>query len=284
VKGDEIKNQNEIFYNCKSTYNSNLLKSAADWWRNWLKSKSTQQRFANTFGYGLEYVQQIFFQYEKILSQIKLEYVIDKTRPNAGWVRPLWKGGYDVPININCPSAMKLPKSEMETFLIHEIQHVLSTYHRFEHPLKDNFFKDFFDFYKDLLTGAFQSKPEGTGFELDKNGIPYKTLYKFLTSQGFKDNTIDTLIYRYFWRLRYDEEHLKNKNEIRSSLAELRLSLKLNPNQKITKELLINNTKEDAVDMFIGQWLFSKKPLSEFLNYYNSLAMGNPNTTDRNLA
>lgn len=284
LKGDEIKNQNEIYYNCKSKYNSTSLKSATDWWRNWLKSKSTQQRFANTFGYGLEYVEQIFFQYEKILSQIKMKYVIDKTKPNAGWVRPLWKSGYDIPININCHVAVKYPKSEMENFLIHEIQHVLSSYHRFEHPLQDNFFKDFFNFYKDLLIGTFQSDPKDREFELDTNSDTYKKLYKFLTSQGFKDDTIERLIYTYLWRIRYDKVHLKDSNEIRSSLAELRRILKLNPNQKITKELLINNAKEDAVNMTINQWLFSGKPLSEFLNYYNSLAMGNPNTTDRNLA
>jgi hypothetical protein len=67
-------------------------------------------------------------------------------------------------------------------------------------------------------------------------------------------------------------------------LAELRRVLKLNSNQKITKELLINNALNDTVDMFIHQWLFSGQPLSEFLNYYNSLAMGKPNDTDRNLA
>jgi hypothetical protein len=284
VKSAEIKSQNEIFYNCKSKYNSNLLKKAIDWWKNWLKSKSTQQRFANTFGYGLEYVEQIFFQYGKILDQIKMEYVIDKTKPNAGWVQPLWKSGYDVPITINCPAAMDLSNLQMETFLIHEIQHVLSSYHRFEHPLKDNFFKDFFNFYKDLLAGSLKSEPEVKEFKLDRNSTSYKTLYKFLASQGFKDDTIDPLLYTYFWRIRYDEEHLKDKNEIRSSLAELRRGLKLNPNQKITKELLINNALEDTVDIFIHQWLFSERPLSEFLNYYNSLAMGTPNTTDRNLA
>lgn len=284
VKGGEIKNQNEIYYNCKSIYNSTLLKSDTDWWRNWLKSKSTQQRFANTFGYGLEYVEQIFFQYEKILSQIKMEYVIDKTKPNPGWVRPLLKSGYDVPITINCHVALKLPKSEMENFMIHEIQHVLSSYHRFEHPLQDNFLKDFFNFYKDLLTGSLQSKPKDTEFTVDKNSDTYKALYKFLASQGFKDITIYELIYMYLWRLRYDEEHLKKSTEILSSLAELRRSLKLNPNQKITKELLINNAMVDAVIAFINQWLYSKKPLSEFLNYYNSLAMGKPNPTDRNLA
>jgi hypothetical protein len=271
---------------CKSKYNSNLLKKATDWWKNWLKSKSTQQRFANTFGYGLGYVEQIFFQYGKILDQIKMEYVFDKTTPNAGWVQPLWKSGYDIPIKINCPSAMNYnyQNLEIETFFIHEIQHVLSSYHRFEHPLQDNFFKDFFNFYKDLLTGGLKSEPEETEFKLDRNSTSYKTLYKFLTSQGFKDNTIDPLLYTYFWRLRYDEEHLKDRNEIRSSLAELRRGLKLNPNQKITKELLINNILDDTVDIFIHQWLFSGRPLSEFLNYYNSLAMGNPNTTNRNLA
>jgi hypothetical protein len=284
VKSAEIKSQNEIFYNCKSKYNSDLLKKATDWWKNWLKSKSTQQRFADTFGYGLGYVEQIFFQYVKILDQIKMEYVIDKTRSNAGWVSPKLKSGYNIPIIINCPAAMELSKTETDTFLIHEIQHVLSSYHRFEHPLKDNFFKDFFNFYKDLFTGMLKSEPEDKEFKLDRNSTSYKTLYKFLTSQGFKDDTIDPLLYTYFWRLRYDEDHLKKRNEIRSSLAELRRGLKLNPNQKITKELLINNALNDTVDMFIHQWLFSGQPLSEFLNYYNSLAMGNPNTTDKNLA
>ena len=135
-----------------------------------------------------------------------------------------------------------------------------------------------------MVSGVLQSEPEDTKFELDKNSDTYKKLYQFLTSQGFKDNTIERIIYLYLWRLRYDEHHLKDSNEIRSSLAELRKTLNLNPNQKITKELLINNAREDAVAMFINQWLYSGKPLSEFLNYYNSLAMGKPNTTDRNLA
>ena len=284
VKGDEIKKQNETYYYCKSNYNSDLLKSATDWWRNWLLSKSTQQRFANTFGYNLRSVEKIFIEYLKILNQIKFEYVIDNTKSNAGWVRPLWKSGFDTPIIINCGPANEYPKSERLNFIIHEIQHLLSAYHRFEHPSQDNFFKDFFDFYKDLVSGVFQSEPEDTKFELDKNSDTYKKLYQFLTSQGFKDNTIERIIYLYLWRLRYDEHHLKDLNEIRSSLAELRKTLNLNPNQKITKELLINNAREDAVTMFINQWLFSGKPLSEFLNYYNSLAMGKPNTTDRNLA
>jgi hypothetical protein len=269
---------------CKLAVNQTHLNSAIAWWKNWLKSKSTQQRFANTFGYGLEYVQQIFFQYGKILDQIKMEYTFDKTKDNAGWVRPLLKSGYNIAIVINCAWAMKYSESEKVNLLIHEIQHVLSSYHRFEHPLKDNFFKDFFNFYKDFFTGVLKSEPEGTEFKLDRNSTEYKTLYKFLTSQGFKDNTIYPLLHSYFWRLRNDEEHLKTPNEIRSSLAELRRVLKLNPNQKITKELLINKAEESAVNMFISQWLFSKKPLSEFLNYYNSLAMGKTNTTDRNLA
>lgn len=268
---------------CKEAFSDAKLKEATDWWKNWLNSKATQQRFANTFGYSLSYVQIIFFEYVKILDQIKLEYVFDKTLNNGAWVRPLWKSGYDIPININCPVAMKESSNEMVQTLIHEIQHVLSSYHKFEHPLQDNFFKDFFDFYKDLFVRALESDPDKE-FEIDQNSEPYKKLYKLMQSTGFKDVEIVYVLWTYFWRLRYDEEHLKSVNEIRSSLAEVRRFLKLKPEQRITKEMLINNSRSEDVEMFLAQWLYSGKSLTEFLNYYNSLAMANPGSVDRNLA
>ena len=69
-----------------------------------------------------------------------------------------------------------------------------------------------------------------------------------------------------------------------SSLSELRRSLNLRPDQRITTNMLNDNSSNDNVNVFICQWLFTKKKLNDFLNLSNSIAMGKPNTSDTNLA
>ena len=81
VKGAEVKKQNEIYYYCKTKYNSNLLKSAVDWWRKWLNNPSTKDRFAKSFKYDKSTVEEHFVEYNNILSQIPMEYVISD-KPN----------------------------------------------------------------------------------------------------------------------------------------------------------------------------------------------------------
>jgi hypothetical protein len=88
----------------------------------------------------------------------------------------------------------------------------------------------------------------------------------------------------YSFRLKNSIKHLKHPNEIMSTLSEVRSTLKLDPSQKITKEMIIKNYRKDDIMLFVCQWLHSGKTFDNFLNFSNSIAMGKPNTTDRNLA
>lgn len=276
VEGDEIKKQNEIFYRCKSKYNSDLLKKATDWWRNWLNHPSTKDRFAKSFKYDKSTVEKHFAEYNKILSQIPIEYVISDDIA-GGWVRPgLFINGYDVPININCRVANDYSENEALSLLIHEIQHILDDYHKF-HPYESNKFDDWV--IKKFLGDDTSGTPE-TNFQ---------RLKKFLMTQGFDENASSKISDTYLWRLKNDEVHLRNPNEVMSTLSEIRRFFKLKPDQKITKEMIINSVNgktniDSDLRIFLSQWIYSKKTLADFLNFSNSIAMGKPNTTDRNLA
>lgn len=276
VEGDEIKKQNEIFYRCKSKYNSDLLKKATDWWRNWLNHPSTKDRFAKSFKYDKSTVEKHFLEYNNILSQIPIEYVISDDIA-GGWVRPgLFINGYDVPININCRVANDYSENEALSLLIHEIQHILNDYHKF-HPYEFNKFDDWV--IKKFLGDDTSGTPE-TNFQ---------RLKKFLMTQGFDENASSKISDTYLWRLKNDEVHLRNPNEVMSTLSEIRRFFKLKPDQKITKEMIINSVNgktniDSDLRIFLSQWIYSKKTLADFLNFSNSIAMGKPNTTDRNLA
>jgi hypothetical protein len=276
LKGEEIKNQNEIFYRCKSKYNSNLLKEATDWWRKWLNDPSTKDRFAKSFKYDKSTVEKHFVEYNNILSQIPIEYVISD-KPNGGWVQPgVFINGYDVPININCRVANDYSENQALSLLIHEIQHILNDYHKF-YPYEFNSFDDWVS--RKFLGDDTSSTPETN----------VQVLKKFLMTQGFDENASSEISDSYLWRLKNDEVHLRHPNEVMSTLSEVRRYLKLKPSQKITKEMIINsvNGKTDIdsdLRLFLNQWIYSKKRLSDFLNFSNSIAMGKSNTTDRNLA
>lgn len=275
-KGDEIKKQNEIFYRCKSKYNSDLLKKATDWWRNWLNHPSTKDRFAKSFKYDKSTVEKHFAEYNKILSQIPIEHVIsDQTL--AGWVSPgIFNNGYDVPININCRVAVDFSENQALSLMIHEIQHILNDYHKF-YPYELNNFDDWVS--RKFLGDDTSGTPE-TNFQ---------RLKKFLMTQGFDENASSKISDTYLWGLKNDEVHLRHPNEVMSTLSEIRRYFKLKPDQKITKEMIINSVNgktniDSDLRIFLSQWIYSKKTLTDFLNFSNSIAMGKPNTTDRNLA
>jgi hypothetical protein len=278
VKGDEIKKQNEIFYHCKSKYNSNLLKKATDWWRKWLNNPSTKDRFAKSFKYDKSTVEKHFLEYNNILSQIPMEYVISD-KPNGGWVKiGPFKDGYNTPIVVNCRVAKGYDENEALTFMIHEVQHVLNDYHKF-HPYEDNIF-NFGDWVSDKFLGNDTSSTPKTNVQV---------LKKFLMTQGFNENASSEISKTYLWQIENDEIHLRHPNELMSTLSEVRRYLKLTPDQKITKEMLINVVNGQTyptfeIKTFLSQWLYSKKRLSDFLSHNNSIAMGKTNTTDRNLA
>jgi hypothetical protein len=253
--------QDERLYACKSHVNEDLLKQATDWWKTWLNNQATKNRFAKSFKYDNSTVEKHFAEYNKILSQIKMEYVFSDKR-NKAWVSPkFFSNGYNLPITINCSMSIDARRDDLNKLLIHEIQHILDDYHKF-HP------------YSDMDLDTTSGNPKVNTDVLKKN----------LRSVGFNDTAVQSIIMSYFFRLKNSINHLKHPNEIMSTLSEVRSILKLTPNQKITKEMIIKNYRKDDIMLFICQWLYSGKTLDNFLNFSNSIAMGKPNTADRNLA
>jgi hypothetical protein len=164
-------------------------------------------------------------------------------------------------------------ENQASSLLIHEVQHILNDYHKF-HPYEDQSYSD-------------NSSSKDNTSSPSKNNVT--VLKKFLMTQGFNDNSSDKISNTYLRMIENDEIHLKHPDEVMSTLSEVRRYLKLTPNQKITKEMLINTVNgqeypDNDIKTFLSQWLYSKKTLSDFLSFSNSIAMGKPNTTDRNLA
>lgn len=262
----EINNQ--IMSSCRKIINKDVLNSAINWWKNWLNNRATKDRFAKTWKYNNDVVEKHFREYQKILSQIKLNYTYED-RNSAAWVYTLFKKGYNIPVNINCRLIGDNNKDYVNNLLIHEIQHILDSYHKF-HPYAD----DIFTYYKNMFSDFISSTPKVNDIELKK----------FLKSNGFGDNVIEKIIRDYKWRLENDISHLKDPNEVMSTLTQVRRIMGIRPDQKITKELLIRYSNNKGLSIFISQWLYSKKSLSEFLNFSNSIAMNKDNTDYRALA
>ena len=227
---------------CKQTISSSDLNVAITWWKTWLNNQATKNRFAKSFKYDKNTTEKHFVEYNKILNQIKIEYVFSD-KPNGGWIAGAnMSNGYNLPITINCSVADKYDKDGVNTLLIHEIQHILNAHHKF-HPFKD----DIFTFYRDIFSNMVTNNSASV-----KNKEGWKN---FLISQGINKN-LDSIIDSYIWRLENDKEHLQNPNEVMSSLSELRRSLNLRPDQRITTNMLNDNSSNDNVNVFICQWLF----------------------------
>lgn len=257
------------FAKCQQANNEEGLKYAIDWWKKWLNQPSTKDRFSKLFKYDKNTTEKHFAEYNKILnSNIKLEYV-DSSKPNGGWVNPKI---YKDKIFVNCRIAFNYDRESSISFLIHEIQHLLNNYHPFHNSRDPD--SNIFSFYIDKISSVFDEPKK----------IDTESLKKYLNDMGFDDKSSSEIVSSYEWRLLVDELHLKNPNEVMSSLSELRETLNLKPNQKITKEMLINNANNSNVKIFISQWLYSGKSFEEFLNYSNSLAMRNLKPSDRNFA
>jgi len=260
---------------CKKNVNNDLLLKAKTWWKNWLNNSSSKERFRKTFNYNQNQVERHFAVYNNIINKVKMEYVFQLSNPNHAWVMD---GSPYNSIIVNCLKTSKSSPSELESLLIHEIQHLLGEYHKF-YPYQD-------DEQVELNSGEWVDKKGLFPIPNDWEGLNpggKGALKTHLISQGFKQN-VNEIIDEYIWYLENDVAHLRNSTEILSSLNQVRKLLNLRPDQKITKEMLINNSDEEDIIVFICQWLYSKKTLSDFLNFSNSIAMGKSNTTDRNLA
>ena len=258
-----IKPSNTRFNLCKSKYNSQQLKKSIDWFKNWLSNPITKQKFAKNFKYDNQKVEKHFETYFKILDQITLEHIFS-TKENGAWVNyPLLqqlgfqKPGFDIPITINCSVSVTDNDKEIQETLIHEIQHILSYYHKL-HPFRDDIFAISAEKFDEMLSSEMQ--------------VPKEEIKNLLKKEGFDDKKASEIATSYDWYYKNDYEHLVNANENLSVLFEVRQRLGLKPEQPITKELLIQNYFKNSVKFFIMLWIFSKKSMTDFLNYQNSIA------------
>lgn len=260
-----LNNKMEV---CKSKYNTKELKKATDWFRKWLNNPVTKEKFGKIFKYDKNTVEKHFTNYMRVLDQIKVEYTFNN-KPNGAWVSPgalqklgLTVGGFDIPITINCSQNY----DDAEVLFIHEIQHILTSYHKL-HPIRD----DIFNFYSQKIGEIVSSSSVENEEEL-KN---------LISQEGFETWDVKSIIDDYKWRLANDREHLEDANENLSSLYELRRELDLKPGQEITKEMLMFNLRKKSVRQFLSQWIFSKMKLNDWLNYKNSMALNKKGQTDK---
>ena len=265
-----VKPQSIRLNKCKTKFNEEELKKSVSWVKGWLNNTSTKQRFIKTWKYNTDKTEKIFSEYNKILDQIKLEYVFSE-KPNQGWVDTggnifqfygLAKGGYGIPITINCSKNHSGPQD----FFVHEIQHVLDAYHKF-YPYETNLMDD--------LKSSFSTQ---------KNDSQIKKMSEFfnkLKKEGFDELSWSEIVDVYMWKLENDELHLKNPNENISNMWAVRQFLKLKPNEQISKKMLIDNYENDEVMHAICEWLYSKMDLQKWLDFRNSIALNqnkqNPN-------
>ena len=260
------------FNYCKSKFNPKTLKPAIDWYKKWLGNPITKQKFAKIWKYDMNKVETIFLDYFKILDQIRFEYVYSDAK-NGGWVRDtvlgklnISKGGFDVPITVNCQVAQYHDEGQDRDFIIHEIKHILDYLHKL-HPYKTDVFTFYSDKIGNPLRGTIDSKILSN---IEQN----------LIDEGFLN--IGEIVNDYKWKLENDEYHLKNKNEIFASLYGIREKLKIEPGQPITKEHLIRYNSNSDVIHLICIYIYSGMKLQDWLDQYNSVAM-NRNKRNNNL-
>jgi hypothetical protein len=264
------RSYNGVNNKCK-TISENSLGPAVTWWKNWLNNQATKNRFAKSFNYDNKTVEKHFKKYneilDEILNKVKLDYTNDPSSNSAAWVA----GGNTIKFGIVPNITVNCSKSGAGiTLLIHEIQHVLTLYHKFG------------DYTENILDYGIDHILSDNTHEVDD-----EKLKTFLKSQGFTEN-IDEIIKIYKFYIKRSEMHIRNQNEVVSNLFELRKYLNLKPEQKITKEMLTKYTNKllfhEPVAVFISAWLYSEKTFDDYLNSMNSIAMQKTNTTDRNLA
>lgn len=251
------------FEGCKSLYNEYELKIATDWFRKWLNDPITKQKFTKAFNYDTKTVEKHFTNYLEILNQIKLEYTFSNLN-NGAWVRPailqslgLRTGGYDVPITINCRISSDGSKKEVQETLIHEIQHILSFYHKL-HPFRDDIFNFYSNKFEELV--------------LSDVNVPLEKTIEKLKKEGFSDVGAKKVANHYTWMLKNDYEHLTDGTEKLSALYEVRKYLKLVPGQEITKQMLVENYKYNTICWLLSIWLHSGDRLDEFIKEQNTIA------------
>lgn len=247
---------------CKKNMSWKDYYDAREWWEKWLLHPSTKDRFAKTFGYDSKKVEEIFEDYIKTMGKITIQY-IEEDSPSGAFARPALNQ-----ILINCVHG----QPERSTW-VHEIGHILDGVHKFTKDGGAYNFQNLYSYYNHL-TDKNETITDAEGIELEKKIISY----------GFSKSQASSLLGNYKRMLNSDLVHLSAKTELLSSLFEARLALGLKPNEKITVQKLIENFNKGRVITFLSQWLYTGKPLYEFLNYNNSIAMNKGTDSDRNLA
>lgn len=268
---EDIEAQYKKEGNCQGKFNQTHLNSAIDWWKKWLNHPTTKAKFARSFKYDNNTVEKHFAQFNKILTQIKIQYV---DTPNSGSLAYMMPGDSDNIVYVNCSviNLRSFSSDKAKSTFIHEIQHLLNKYHKF-YPFQDPR-DNVFSFYGDMILSTVEGPKK----------VDVMATYKYLTDVGFSPEQSQKITTHYDWMVKNDEVHLKNPNEVMSTLSEVRQIFNLTPDQKITKEMLISNYNNDDVILFILQWLYSGRSLTNFLDFSNSIAMNKSTSDNRNLA
>ena len=292
-----IKNIPKVTSKCILKYTS-LLKQAQDYWKKWLSSPITKQKFRTNWNVQLKNekhllpsmidgkkVDDIFEEYTDCINNLKLVFY-DKTMshiPNAAWVGGNIRTDKDAyafvtektPENIyvNCSLTDEDPLGS----LIHEIQHLLY----FIKPLNpsitiQNVFLKPGD-KKLSIKDSFQSNY--------KNINNSKNLINTSKSLGVDEYILNDWLQKSMDENTSDPGYVCSETEKASNIQSVRNLLNIKPGQNITPQMLkpyINGEKYHTdIDWILMCWASKGfKDINLFLSDLNKLAYQETNQTD----
>jgi len=256
--------------NCMKSYNTTTLSQAVNWWKDWLRSPVTLNKFAKNWKISTNEASEIFKDYNEALSDLRFQYYSDPRSDSIAHVRPNTVMGYspfEGIIYINCANNTEDPLG----ILIHEIQHILYNVKPF-HP------KQKIDVDLKIDRNKKESKTEARKSELTKAEKDkwYKYAYD-LRAQGIK-KPVD-LINSYLRLLRNNKkEYIYEDTEILSRLYGIRNIIGVKPGQDITVEDFVKIVNTGDVNAF---WIMmsimnSGQTIQNVLNRFNAYAKNNP--------
>jgi hypothetical protein len=265
--------------NCMKSYNTTTLSQAVNWWKDWLKSPTTLNKFAKNWKISTNEASEIFKKYNDSLSDLKFEYYSQPSSRTIASVRPnkiMGYSPYEGIIYVNCANNDEEPLG----ILIHEIQHILYEVKPF-HPLQkiDSDLKINRNNKESIWTSLFGSQPELRKSELSK--AEKDKWYKYasnLKSQGIR-KPVD-LINSYLNVLRKGkQEYIYDETEILSRLYGIRKTIGVKPGQDVTVKDFVKIVNDGDVNAF---WIMmsimnSGQTIQDVLNRFNTYADTNTN-------
>lgn len=265
---------------CVKNYNKTTLTQAVNWWKDWLKSPITLNKFAKNWKISTNEASEIFKDYDEALSNLKFQYYSDPNSKSIAYVIPATIMGYSPfkgIIYVNCAKNTEDPLG----ILIHEIQHILYNVKPF-HPKQKIDVDLKIDRNKKesiwtSLGSLFGSETEARQSELTK--AEKDKWYKYasdLKGQGVK-RPIE-LINRYFELLGSNQkDYMDEDTEVLSRLYGIRSIIGIKPGQDITVRdfvKLVNDGDVNAIWIMLSI-IKSGQTIQNVLNRFNLYAKTN---------